>query len=49
MVMQEVSAARGKRRGGQSLVFILMYMFDKPLKTANIDHAPPALGDFLVA
>ena len=46
---KRVSAAREGRRGGHSLVFILMYMFDKPLKTANIYHEPPAMGDFLVA
>lgn len=46
---KSVSAAREDCRGAQSLVFILMYIFDKTLKTASTDHEPPALGSFLVA
>lgn len=49
MVMQEGKRRKRGLQRGTSLVFILMYMFDKPLKTANIYHEPPALRDILMA
>ena len=46
---KRVSATEGECRGERSLVFILMYPFDKPLKTAKIDHEPSALEGLSVA